>query len=58
MRDWFNLNGKVESIPGAPSRSGYYVCWLACRAWRDAHPSSTLGDLFFASTDELLAALD
>lgn len=58
MNAWFRLDGKLTDIPDAPSRSGYYVCWLACQAWREAHPSSTLGELFFATSDELLAALD
>jgi len=57
LRSWFDLGATFADVPGAPSRSGYYVCWLACRAWRKAHPSSTLVDLFDASADELLAAL-
>jgi hypothetical protein len=57
LRAWFNLDGTLDDVPGAPPRSGYYVAWLAARAWRVAHPGSGLAELFAASADELLAAL-
>jgi hypothetical protein len=57
-RAWFTLGATLDAVPGAPSRSGYYVCWLACRAWLGARPGRGLGELFAATADELLAALD
>lgn len=57
LNGWFTLGAKHNAVPGAPSRSGYYVCWLACKAWMEQHRGSTLADLFAASADELLAAL-
>lgn len=57
-RSWFVLGAELSEVPGAPSRCGYYVCWLACKAWRKANPKSSLADLFAAPPADILAALD
>lgn len=55
---WFTLGAELDAVPGAPSRSGYYVCWLACKAWLAEHPRAGLAGLFAAPADEVLAALE
>lgn len=51
------LGRRHVAFPAAPSRTGYYVGWLAARAWTDAHPDASPRDLLDASTDEIFAAL-
>lgn len=55
---WFDLDGGPREVPGAPPRSGYWVGWLAARAWHEAHPSASLSDLFAASANDLRTALE
>lgn len=56
LRAWFTL-GVDPPVAGAPSRSGYYVMWLAARAWLAAHPDAALRELLDAPAEDLLAAL-
>jgi len=42
---------------GAPSRSGYFVGWLAARTWLAAKPQRTLRDLLGAPADAVFDAL-
>ena len=32
------LGAPLSRVAGAPSRTGYYVGWLACKAWLAEHP--------------------
>lgn len=54
---WLVLGVANDRVAGAPSRSGYYVAWLAARAWMDADPARGPADLLDASADDVLAAL-
>jgi hypothetical protein len=56
LRAWFTL-GVEPPVAGAPSRSGYYIMWLAARAWLAAHPGAALRELLDAPAEDLLAAL-
>lgn len=51
------LGTPLGEVEGAPSRTGYYVAWLACRAWRKAHPDRPLAELLTADPRDVLAAL-
>lgn len=35
LREWYYLDIPLSSVPGAPSRSGYYVAYLAIQAYAD-----------------------
>ena len=57
LRAWFTLDVDPP-VAGAPSRSGYFVMWLAARAWMEANPDAGVAELLAAAPDEVLAALD
>ena len=48
----------LEAVPGAPSRTAYYLGFLACRAWRSAHPREPLSELLRADPEEIFALLE
>lgn len=48
----------LRYVPGAPDRCGYYVGWLAVKAWRQKHPDRPLADLLKVNAAEILSALD
>jgi hypothetical protein len=48
---------KLSKVSGAPSRSGYYLGWLAARAWSKKHSKKGYAELLAASPDEIFAAL-
>jgi len=52
------LDVPLSSVPGAPSRTAYYVAWLAARAWRTANPERSPADLLTVPAEEIFAALD
>jgi len=51
------LGSPLRSVPGAPDRCGYYVGWLAVKAWRSKHPKRPLADLLKVDPAEIFAAL-
>ena len=55
---FLTLGGRIEKFPEAPSRSGYYVAWLAVKAWRAAHPKAPLGDVLSLPSDAAVISLD
>lgn len=55
---FLQLGGRIATVPGAPSRCGYWVAWRAVRAWRSKHPSASLAELTRVRPDQFLAALE
>jgi hypothetical protein len=55
---WVSLGRPPHEVPGAPSRSAYYIGRLAVRAWLRAHPDADARALLAAPVDEVYAALD
>jgi|GEM_PF-5433156 len=51
------LHEKLTSVDGAPDRTGYYVGYLACKAWHERNANRTAADLLAAKPDEILHAL-
>lgn len=52
------LHSQPARIPGAPSRSAYYIAWLAAKAWHEAHPDRPPADLLTVPAKEIFAALE
>lgn len=58
VQEPFMVPGSTPArIPGAPSRTAIFAGWLAVRAWREAHPESSPGDLLSTPAAELFATL-
>ncbi len=51
------LGQKLTSVPGAPSRCGYYVALLAVRGWQKAHPDLGAAELLATNPDDLWRTL-
>lgn len=56
-RQFLQAGSKLSRVRSAPSRSGYYVGWLAARAWSKKHKEKGLAELLAASPDEIFEAL-
>lgn len=54
---WMQLGVPLDAVPGAPSRCGYYLGWLAARAWLEADPERDLAGLLRAAPEDVLGAL-
>lgn len=54
---FLNLDGRLEALSEAPSRSGYYVAWLAARSWHQAHPKAKTSEILTLSPEEALRSL-
>ncbi len=52
------LDVPLSSVEGAPARTGYYVAWLACKAWLARNPDQPPRTLIDLPVAEILAALD
>jgi hypothetical protein len=50
------LGRPLPEVPGAPSRCGYFVAFLAARAWQGAHPKRGPAELIEARADEIWKA--
>lgn len=55
--EFLQAGNKLSKVPGVPSRSGYYLGWLAVRAWSKKHSKKGYAKLLAASPDEIFAAL-
>ena len=54
---WLTLGKPLQSVPGAPSRCGYYVALLAIRAWHAQHPEAGPAELLAADPEAFWEAL-
>ena len=57
QKHWLILGITLPNLPETPSRSAYYVAWLAARAWMAEDGTRGPAELIRATPDELLASL-
>lgn len=57
LAPWTQLGVVHPNLPGTPSRLGYWVGWRAVRAWRTAHPSAPLTELFSLPPESLIHSI-
>ncbi len=57
QREFLQLGKSPSSIPGAPSRCGYYAGYLAVKKWAEKHAKKDLKKVLKASTEEILGEL-
>ena len=58
MTPYMILAKHPAKVPGAPSRTGYFVGLLAARAWAEAKPEKSARQLIEAKPEELWRALE
>jgi len=56
-REFLQAGSRLSRVRGAPARSGYYVGWIAARAWSKKFPEKGHAALLRASPDEIFGAL-
>jgi hypothetical protein len=56
-RHFLQAGSELSGVQGVPSRSGYYIGWLAARAWAEKHPGKSHAELLTASADDIFSAL-
>lgn len=58
MTTFLQLHKPLQSVPGAPDRTGYYVGFLAVKAWVRQNPERPLQELLSVSPKEFWQALE
>lgn len=58
LASFLQADRPLDSVRGAPSRTAYYVGWLAAAAWREQNPGAPLRDLLTIDPMQVLDALD
>lgn len=57
IKPFIMLETPLRSVRGAPSRTGYYLAFRACKAWCESNPGKPASALLRATPEEIWAAL-